>query len=142
MREIKFRAWDKEENEMIDKHRDERNDYDEYWADVYALQLGLIENISKDERFVLMQFTGLHDKNGKEIFEGDVVKDKKYTHEVRFGEECVDASDYETYSVGIVGFYMTNYLGEKYEFDAINSQNAKDLEIIGNIYENPELLKS
>lgn len=142
MRTIKFRAWDKEQNEMIDSKRDKHEDYDEYWHDVYSLQLGLIESISKDERFVLMQFTGLHDKNGKEIFEGDVVKDKKYTHEVRFGEEDVDASDYERYSVGIVGFYMTNYLGEKEEFDAINSQNSKDLEVIGNIYSNPILLNS
>ena len=104
-----------------------------------------IDNIFKDEDMIYLQYTGLVDKNKKEIYEGDIVKDYESlehgNREIKYGEKGVDASDYEQYEVNIIGFYITNYLGNDNENEALNSQKAQDLEIIGNIYENPQLLK-
>ncbi|MCE2078538.1 YopX family protein [Streptococcus thermophilus] len=83
-----------------------------------------------------MQSTGLTDKNGKEIFEGDVVTD---------GQTIGDIKHHQTY-----GFYMIDDKGierrfsdgnciEDFEEDA--ETVSEILEIIGNIYENPELLE-
>ena len=100
----------------------------------------------KDLPVDFMQYTGLKDKNGKEIYEGDIVYDEKWEkynpREIKYGEEDVDASAYERYAVGIIGFYLTNYLGNTNEFEALNSYKAEDLKVIGNIYENLELLKT
>ena len=73
------------------------------------------------EHYYLMQFTGLTDKNGKDIYEGDIIKDKqKKISQIYYDEEMAKFDSYCT---------------EKLTFN-----NAKEFEIIGNIHENPELL--
>jgi len=65
MREIKFRAWDKDLHKMYNK-----------WTVIP----------DDDRSHILMQYTGLKDKNGKEIYEGDIVKHKNgKNYEVKFG---------------------------------------------------------
>ena len=127
MREIKFRAWDKRSTTMYPFcYIDETG-----WVNAS----GMINDnkCSTSGRlmyFVLMQFTGLKDKNGKEVFEGDVVKsfnqiDKK---EVAFVVE---------FNSGIFECLNDNEL--------INLRTLcsyDNCEVIGNIYENPELIKS
>jgi len=85
-------------------------------------------NWLREHRYTLMQYTGLKDKNGKEIYEGDVVKNGYGDNqEVTFGEwNCGECSD-------VYG----------YQFDAARSRENDSLilEVIGNKYENPELLK-
>lgn len=102
-REIKFRAWDKE-NGMFD---------------ITTLNWDKEGYLYKNGH-ILMQFTGLHDKNGKEIFEGDVL-DWNTGH----GQSSV-----VWLQNGCWGTSKGNPLGIA----------AKMSEVIGNVYENPELL--
>lgn len=75
----------------------------------------------------VMQFTGLLDKSDKEIYEGDIVRDVSHT-------DLVFAVEWDKPSAG---YYMPDEFDEEYKFP----MSAADLEIIGNIHENPELLE-
>jgi hypothetical protein len=142
MREIKFRAWDKEQNKMLDKFVlaptspswggfpiEEPDDqllselikYDMRHGDPLGGQYTLIDwsNYYGLSNYILMQYTGLKDKNGKEIYEGDIVDVTK----------C-DGIPHKLFEIkwDKGGFYpLTLYYLE--------------CQVIGNIYENPELLK-
>ena len=120
----KFRAWDKETKTMIDVsliNFEEHSILGGYW------EFGQTESIKFDE-IELMQSTGLKDKNGKEIFEGDILKSNKYITSVFYerGAYCVKFSrtPNTTVTMNVISFI------EKYK-----------TKIIGNIYENPELLE-
>jgi len=63
MREIKFRAWDKEKKVMLFMSDGSFSNHRIWWLETNDCQ----------DRYILMQFTGLKDKNGKEIYEGDKV---------------------------------------------------------------------
>lgn len=81
------------------------------------------------------QFTGLHDKNGKEIYEGDILQDEFCVYKVVFEDGCF---------VGIVEKLLKPCGTQKglcYTLNDILNLISDDTEIIGNIYENPELLE-
>jgi uncharacterized phage protein (TIGR01671 family) len=136
MREIKFRAWDKKGRKM---HCHDA---------LRTLVIGHYMPDSEDDEFVVMQFTGLLDKNGREIFEGDLLRrpvgsrpfDKFnfVVYEVFYHEnDCADRH---------VGFQMnrTHYQGGlrgTSDFPDFLPKNTVQMEVIGNIYENPELLE-
>jgi len=113
-REIKFRAWDYKNEEMI------------VWEKLVENHTELIDLNINPERFTFMQFTGLFDKNDKEIYEGDLVK--------HFDGGQISLVEW---SSGDWGWHMESVknwnpkTGFDYSLD----------EIIGNIYENPELTK-
>jgi len=134
MRDIKFRAWDNIENGMHSN-----------------IQTGIYEDpdeiipfgkILEFACYDVMQYTGLKDKQGKEIYEGDLIPytfNYKKLGIVKYGEYqniCDDEF------AGHVGFYV------EWQDEQLRTMNRKDLgywikvsTVIGNIYENPELLE-
>ena len=123
----KFRAWTEEGKVM-------------YYG-VYPFKDGTLllsyDGIAFDEvpasDFIVMQSTGLKDKNGSEIFEGDIVR-FALTESLPCGFNYVMNKDgVVTYKLG--AFYVVNGLAEY----LISDINTNDVEVIGNIYENPEL---
>ena len=124
MREIKFRAWD------ILKQRWSNykiNDGTVYFMDKNTgVWYGSYNKRYKD--FNLMQYTGLKDKNNKEIYEGDILFES-------FGEKYYKV-------VFENGSFRAEAEGDfdEYSFDLIDVA-AQGCEIVGNIYENPELIK-
>jgi hypothetical protein len=76
----------------------------------------------------IMQFTGLHDKNGKEIYEGDIVQ----------WEDTVD----DGYGCGYLTKIQEEVIFGGGAYNPISTMPSKYFEVIGNIYENPELLKA
>jgi len=79
------------------------------------------------------QFTGLLDKSGKEIYEGDIIKYSKYVDHGQWGETVDGGTVQVTWLAERAGFYPF------YVWSSYNDQ-LKTCEVVGNIYENPELL--
>ena len=117
-REIKFKSWDSEEKVMLDP---------------VTIEWLMVSNLSaKASKFKLMQYTGRHDKNGVEIYEGDKVW-------------CTWTTTYDDKEgVGVIEYHAPSFIivrevhtDGKVPFDF---NYFKTIEVIGNIYENPELL--
>jgi uncharacterized phage protein (TIGR01671 family) len=120
-REIKFRAWDNKHRKMLDWHCITQSVFNNGNT---HLMYDVFTNPSfvGDCGFIPMQFTGLHDKNGTEIYEGDIVK---WIHQYGDFAPTIQTSivEYKQYADGWIGYEVFN-----------------QSEVIGNIYENPELL--
>ncbi len=129
MREIKFRAWDLVRKRLVNDITF-TYDEDDNFNNMYD------ENSNQIEDKIIMQFTGLKDKNGKEIYEGDIVIiwDSVRQHAYKKignpkGEIIFNEAEFYFKSKDV-----------SYESIAGHCLNYR-VEIIGNIYENPELLK-
>lgn len=142
-REIKFRVFIKEQNRCVyvgDKTNDTYINFleDTWWVyDTFDGKHNLIASSEHDD--ILMQYTGLKDKNGKNIYEGDIVIWEACDCEIRFGFHVV-ATDMD----GIIidkayGFYLW-WIDQEFS-ESITENVEGHCEVIGNIYENPELLK-
>lgn len=140
MREIKFRFWDKADNDwLVDGIGVENNIYDfAFKADMYWTFINKKEAL---ERVVVMQYTGLRDKNEKEIYEGDIVK---YTFDspnsLYATENGLKARISKVFWSDWRGsFAVGNSLANSDLFNYV--RNGNRVEVAGNIYENPELLE-
>ena len=132
-REIKFRAWNKEKEDYLDEIlaslilcvalSDTHGDKGDSIEKKVSLNL--------EERYELQQFTGLKDKNNKEIYEGDILEDENgFTYKVFWYD--VSAS-FELAEI--------KEAPDEYPLLKFHARNMSRLAVIGNEYENPELLK-
>ena len=129
MNNIKIRAWDKEENKMISG--------DNFAFEEYAPLNDLFHNNSK--RFDFMLYIGCKDINAKDIYEGDIIERTDKTPIAEF---------YNKKEIGIVKYKNTQFTlktgqDSYYEisYDGLFFPHMSDYKVIGNIYENPELLE-
>jgi uncharacterized phage protein (TIGR01671 family) len=146
LREIKFRAWNTQSKMMVDLKSITPMALDEK-LEIDGLFIPFTETLK------LMQYAGLKDKNGKEIYEGDIVKFNNNDidlSQICFGEFPVYDMETEEVTDTAHGWYakviFTDGLSrlEPFCYDrVINTQwiGTLDIEVIGNIYENPELLE-
>ena len=128
MREIKFRAWLKEERKMVN--------VETLFIGINRLCFG---NSKTEDLFFrdfeeveLMQYTGLKDKNSKEIYEGDIV--------------LIKLDETSTWYKTVVGFKKGAFIAdlidkEDYVYIFYPGFTGDDFEIIGNVYENKNLLE-
>ena len=130
MREIKFRAWDKTEKEMARSVNEMRFNS----KGLYGLKVNHLGFEFKRRRkdVVLMQYTGLKDKNGVEIYEGDVVMaEHPHLYASYLGLVSITPGD---------GLYI-EYTDGHVDFGLDEIQYKKYIGVIGNIYENPDILE-
>lgn len=136
-KEVKFRVWDKADKVMCDvtymKFSKVQYMNVGYRKNIYGKTVD--ENSLIDENMsgtcVLMQYTGLHDKNGKDIYEGDIILAGyyKWKSKVVWDEKCARF-------IGLTNDKDVNIV----YVDMVDKDDKSTVVVIGNIHENPELL--
>jgi uncharacterized phage protein (TIGR01671 family) len=129
MRTIKFRAWSKKAESMFYAGEDNLLQFkDGKW--IMACPVYEIDWCKEENGDVLMQYTGLKDKNGKEIYEGDIVRVLKYLSTYNQPKPVFEI----VFKDGVF-----TYKNTKFDNDGIVTEPGVN-EVIGNIYENKDLL--
>lgn len=144
MKNLKFRQliWDYDKDELLEWH---------YWGFIDGKFIEpQTDGVNPEDNYQSQMFTGLLDKQGKEIYEGDIVK-YKFIYGFEAEESLEDGwsekdCDEDKISTGVkeVKFIGGEFLPREqgsYPDDGYYGWRYYDIEVIGNIHENPELLK-
>lgn len=118
----KYRAWDKETKTMNGM------------AEIYRNRNQEIELRPRDGNIILMQSTGLVDKNGKEIFEGDIIRTSAFGCIVGFGEYTHFEDEHTP--ITEIGFYLSFLNVDQATYAPFEKCYWDNCEVIGNIHEN------
>lgn len=151
MRELKFRVWDKKTKKMRQLANIVFNagfgvePNDNTIKLIWVKGKDIIEDkdiqIQREDNFELMQFTGLHDKNGKEIYEGDILQQVHYV----FSNDEYDHKGFKKLIIQVLwGQKEAAFIFKvikKIDIEMPKDYKEPYREVIGNIYENPDLLK-
>lgn len=126
MREIKFRAWYSSDDHSTMLYWFPENPSTPYYVEGLDRPFNLHAYLWNNPNHTVMQYTGLKDRNGKEIYEGDII------------------NLYPTFSDSLVlveWISQEEYWAGFSPFNGDNSADPSRVEVVGNIYENPELLE-
>ena len=135
MREIKFRAWNKEQNVMC---YDNEDDTSYYWDGVRSSIISLINYRLNRGDYDFMQYTGLKDNAKRELYDGDICQgDEGKIYQI------VWMNDYAKWGVKVVKTKNVLTRGQIFPLHQyLNKVNGRVVfEVIGNIHENPSLLE-
>ncbi len=129
MREIKFRVWTEWNKKMMSP---------EELMESKCMPIGMLMTKSN---FIFLQFTGLKDKNGKEIYEGDIIKYIRRWQDSfgEKGEEEIALIEVETYGLRL--YLRQDKIWKAGLKNILHIDGVTKCEVVGNIYENPELIK-
>lgn len=149
-REVKFRIWDKTSNRML-----YQDDFERVELDTKNKMVSLVRSETIESSYVLdyedgieaeiMQYTGFKDVKGKEIYEGDILHVTKVS---MCGVDKYNVAEYNTDVKWEDGAFVIKGDADVECYDtwlaAYNNPDSPqiEIEVIGNIYENPELLRS
>ncbi|MDK4479951.1 YopX family protein [Fusobacterium necrophorum] len=124
MKEIKFRIFDNSEKKFLIKNEKvSRGIFKDKVSEIVDFENNSVQiNNPEDERYIFLQYTGMKDINDKEIYEGDIVR--------TFGDSFI-----VFYSQEQVGYLLKDTDGY------LETIRTYRVEVLGNIYENPELWK-
>ena len=140
----KFRVWDVEQNKFLSSYADKgiefyheqgKDWHEKQVRDIVPVSWFLQDHNNNLENYIVTQYTGLTDKNNKPIYEGDIVKYKTWT-----GSYDGTTEEHQTQVQFKDGAYYPRYIDDECE-DSWYSFKVYDLEVIGNIFETPYLLK-
>ena len=137
MRELKFRCW-KMRNGKLQRYVCTPFglfDYAHNHPDAPVMNYQNVNDIRDfmPDADVIDQYTGIKDKNGKEIYDGDIIHEKWYDSDVHRGRDRIGKIEY--FCDGFVCWF------KREGFVGLGMFPTKNIEIIGNIHENPELLE-
>lgn len=139
-REIKFRAWNKKKKVIVYNGEDGSADY---WDGAYGTSIGIVNTCLKEQEYTWMQFTGLQDKNGKDIYEGDILSIPEF-----YETPEMTNTNYINWEVFFVNGGFNIRRNESHEIDIHEDTLAQSIhyydgriEVIGNIHQDKDLLK-
>ncbi len=130
-REIKFRAWDKKRKRYAKAIQTTNQGWKGYRDKTYITNGVMVFSKWVLSRFIIEQHTGLKDKNGKEIYEGDIL-----TWTDGFDEKHVFRVEWQ----GNRAKFCLRNPGDHWDYEEINDKKQPYMVVIGNVHDNQELL--